>query len=69
MILIIWSLFMTVNKETFSQFMLTIRRYVRDRLDPFQFDVDRSDHIPKEIVQDIRELGLFGLSINSSKDC
>jgi acyl-CoA dehydrogenase len=41
----------------------TIRRFVNQDLEPISQKVEEEDHIPEEIVQQMRELGLFGLSI------
>jgi acyl-CoA dehydrogenase len=41
----------------------TIRRFVNQDLEPISQKVEDEDHIPEEIVQKMRELGLFGLSI------
>ena len=41
----------------------TIRRFVNQDLEPLSQQVEDEDHIPEEIVQKMRELGLFGLSI------
>jgi acyl-CoA dehydrogenase len=41
----------------------TIRRFVNQDLEPISQKVEEEDHIPEEIVQKMRELGLFGLSI------
>ena len=41
----------------------TIRRFVNQDLEPISQKVEDDDEIPEEIVQKMRELGLFGLSI------
>ena len=41
----------------------TVRRFVKQDLEPISRQVEEEDHIPEEIVQTMRELGLFGLSI------
>jgi len=41
----------------------TIRRFVNQDLEPMSQKVEEEDCIPEEIVQQMRELGLFGLSI------
>jgi acyl-CoA dehydrogenase len=41
----------------------TIRRFVKQDLEPISQQVEEEDRIPEEIVQTMRELGLFGLSI------
>jgi len=46
----------------------TIRRFVNQDLEPLSPQVEDEDHIPEEIVQKMRELGLFGLSIPEGRD-
>jgi acyl-CoA dehydrogenase len=41
----------------------TIRRFVNQELDPISQKVEEEDQIPEDIVQQMRELGLFGLAI------
>ena len=41
----------------------TIRRFVDEDLEPISQQVEEEDEIPEEIVQKMRDLGLFGLSI------
>ncbi|MCX7822452.1 MAG: acyl-CoA dehydrogenase family protein [Syntrophobacterales bacterium] len=40
-----------------------VRRFVEDELEPISRQVEEEDLIPEEIVQRMRDLGLFGLSI------
>jgi acyl-CoA dehydrogenase len=41
----------------------TIARFVKQDLEPISQKVEEEDQIPEEIVQQMRELGLFGLAI------
>ncbi len=41
----------------------TVRRFVKNDLEPISRQVEEQDQIPEPIVQKMRELGLFGLSI------
>jgi len=54
---------MALDSETLSQFLLTIRRFVDKRLIPAEAEVAETDQIPADIVTEMRELGLFGLSV------
>jgi acyl-CoA dehydrogenase len=54
---------MALDAETRVQFLDTIRRFVRDKLVPLEAKVSETDRIPDAVIQDMRELGLFGLSI------
>lgn len=41
----------------------TVRRFVKQDLEPISNQVEEDDHIPEDVVQTMRELGLFGLAI------
>ena len=41
----------------------TVRTFVRERLDPISLQVEKEGSIPEKIVEEMRLLGLFGLSI------
>jgi len=41
----------------------TVKTFVRDKLEPISLQVEKTGEIPQEIVEEMRELGLFGLSI------
>ena len=49
--------------EDLGNLKKTIRRFVREDLEPISQKVEEEDRIPEEIVQKMRQLGLFGLSI------
>ncbi len=52
-----------MDSETFDQFAEQLERYVRERLIPAENEVIENDRIPDEIVTEMREMGLFGLSV------
>ena len=54
---------MSLDPETFEALLSTVRRFVAERLRPLEEQVDRDDEVPEEIVREMREMGLFGLSI------
>jgi acyl-CoA dehydrogenase len=54
---------MPLDPETFDLFLSTLRRFVAERLRPLEEQVDREDEVPIGIVQEMRDMGLFGLSI------
>jgi acyl-CoA dehydrogenase len=54
---------MPLDPESFDLLLSTVRRFVRERLRPLEERVDREDEVPAEIVAEMREMGLFGLSI------
>lgn len=41
----------------------TVKTFVKDKLEPISLQVEKTGEIPQEIVEEMRELGLFGLSI------
>jgi acyl-CoA dehydrogenase len=54
---------MALDSETFDALIDTVRRFVAERLRPLEAQVEADDAIPDDVVQDMRDLGLFGLSI------
>lgn len=54
---------MALDTETFNILRSSIQRFVRERLVPNENRIEEEDDVPVEIVQEMRELGLFGLSI------
>jgi acyl-CoA dehydrogenase len=52
-----------MDADTFEMFRSTIRRFVDERLIPAEDLVEETDAVPDEIVQQMRELGLFGISV------
>jgi len=51
------------DPETFEALLDSVRRFVRERLVPAEAQVAETDEIPADIVQEMREMGLFGLTI------
>jgi acyl-CoA dehydrogenase len=54
---------MALDPETREQLLETVRRFVREKCMPIEAKVGDNDLVPDEIVREMRELGLFGLSI------
>ena len=54
---------MSLDPETFDALIATVRRFVAERLRPLEAQVAEEDEVPAEIVREMREMGLFGLSI------
>ena len=52
-----------MDPEIFEQFIEQLDRYVRERLIPAERDVIANDRIPDDILQEMKDMGLFGLSI------
>ena len=51
------------DQEVLNQLVDTIGRFVRDRLIPAEQSVAENDAIPEDIANEMKEMGLFGLSI------
>ena len=54
---------MPLDPDTFDALLDTVRRFVAERLRPLEARVAEEDEVPEEIVREMREMGLFGLSI------
>jgi len=54
---------MALDTETFDLMKDAVSRFVRERLVPAEDIVEETDEVPEDIINDMRELGLFGLSI------
>ena len=54
---------MSLDRETLSQLTATVRRFVEQRLIPLEPQVAEEDKIPESVLDEMRELGLFGLTI------
>lgn len=52
-----------MDSETFDLLRDTVRRYVSERLIPAEDQVEHDDAVPESIVAEMREMGLFGLSV------
>jgi acyl-CoA dehydrogenase len=51
------------DEETIQALVATVERFVAERLRPLEAEVSETDQIPPDVVQDMREMGLFGLTI------
>jgi len=54
------------DPEILTALLDTVRRFVRERLVPAEDVVAETDTIPADIVQDMKTMGLFGLTIPES---
>jgi acyl-CoA dehydrogenase len=52
-----------LDPESLAQFLETIRRFVRERLVPAEETVANSDEVLPAIIDEMRRLGLFGMTI------
>lgn len=51
-----------VDIDVFEQLVETVERFARERLIPAERRVEEEDAIPEEIVAEMKDMGLFGLS-------
>ena len=54
---------MALDQETFQLLKNSVQRFIRERLVPAEDYIEEHDEVPADIVSDMKELGLFGLSI------
>ncbi len=54
---------MALDSETFDILCASVQRFVRERLVTNEDRVEEEDAVPAELVAEMRDLGLFGLSI------
>lgn len=52
-----------VDADTFAQISDAVARFTRERLIPAERLVEETDQVPEEIIAEMRDLGLFGVSI------
>lgn len=59
---------MIKDEATLNVILETITKFVKERLIPIEEQCSENDEIPHEIIDEMRELGLFGLSIPEEYD-
>lgn len=52
-----------MDPELFEQFIGQLERYVRERLIPAEREVIETDRVPDPILAEMRDMGLFGLTV------
>ncbi|MGB3807441.1 MAG: acyl-CoA dehydrogenase family protein [Erythrobacter sp.] len=52
-----------MDEDTFAQFAEQLVRYVEERLIPAEKELIENDRVPPAIVDEMREMGLFGISV------
>ncbi|GAC1576755.1 MAG: acyl-CoA dehydrogenase family protein [Novosphingobium sp.] len=52
-----------MDADVFEQFIDQLKRYVRDRLLPAEAQVIAEDKIPDDLLAEMRDMGLFGLTM------
>lgn len=51
------------DEESFAQLMDTVDRFVRHRLMPLEKQVEEAGEVPLDVIDEMKEMGLFGLGI------
>lgn len=59
---------MIKDEATLNVMLETVANFVKERLIPIEEQCSENDEIPHEIIDEMRELGLFGLSIPEEYD-
>lgn len=59
---------MALDNESFALLRAAVQRFVTERLMPAEDAVEESDDVPADIVADMKEMGLFGISIPEEYD-
>ena len=54
---------MPLDPDTLAQLLSTLERFVQDRLMPLEAQVSAEDRMPPEVVDEMKALGLFGMTI------
>ncbi len=54
---------MSLDTESFALLLAAVQRFVKERLVPAENILEETDDVPADIVQDMKDMGLFGLSI------
>jgi acyl-CoA dehydrogenase len=54
---------MAIDSESFELLLAAVQRFVAERLVPAENSVEELDDVPADIVEDMKTMGLFGLSI------
>ncbi|MGB3710064.1 MAG: acyl-CoA dehydrogenase family protein [Erythrobacter sp.] len=52
-----------MDEDTFAQFAEQLVRYVEERLIPAEKELIENDRVPPAIVDEMRDMGLFGISV------
>ena len=56
------------DQETMNVLLETITRYVNERLIPNEDALEETDEVPEDIVREMKELGMFGMTIPEEYD-
>ena len=54
---------MPLDAESFDILLPTIQRFIQERLVPAENHLEEHDEVPADIIEDMKEMGLFGLTV------
>jgi len=54
---------MALDRDTLNQLLTAIDKFVEQRLRPLESQVGAEDNIPEDVVEEMKAMGLFGLTI------
>ncbi|UDM52295.1 acyl-CoA dehydrogenase family protein [Cupriavidus sp. MP-37] len=57
---------MALDQESFALLRASVQRFIDERLKPAEDTLEETDDVPADIVADMKEMGLFGISIPES---
>src|SRR5271166_665884 len=54
---------MPLSKESLEELLAVVARFVKERLVPLEASVAESDKVPDAVIDEMKAMGLFGMSI------
>ncbi len=54
---------MALDAESFDLLLATVQRFIRERLIPAENHLEEHDEVPADIIEEMKEMGLFGLTV------
>lgn len=54
---------MALDTESFELLLSTVQRFILERLIPAENHLEEHDEVPLDLVQDMKDMGLFGLTV------
>src|SRR5690606_27688595 len=60
--------FMSLDAESFDILLASVQRFVNERLIPAEGYLEEHDEVPEDIVEDMKTMGLFGMTVPPEYD-
>lgn len=54
---------MSLDSESFDLLLASVQRFIKDRLLPAENVLEETNDVPADIVEDMKSIGLFGLTV------